>query len=118
VADLDLDTHVDTDGTVHVREHNGWKIQIIPMIFNDRLVLSAPDDVFGYSHGWCFDKGGAAILAALAWDLDTEDEPAGFKKRATPGLRFAPHRVPDSGHRCVHGQWYDCGTVDCPGGDL
>jgi hypothetical protein len=57
----------------------------------DRWVVSSQED---YPHtwtaGWCYDKGGSALHAALLWDPDTEDAPAGFKKLAADSR--APRR--------------------------
>lgn len=62
-------------------------VEVVPMIFNDRVVLTPKAFLDGYDHGWCFDKGGAAFAAAVVWDPATEAEPAGYKKRATPKIR-------------------------------
>lgn len=74
-------------GTLTLGTWGGYLVQVMPMIFNDRLVLTPVSSPYGYDHGWCFDKGGAAILSALVWNPDTEGEPPGYKKRATAGLR-------------------------------
>lgn len=66
-----------------VSETESWIVSVTPMIFNDRVLLTSKDE---YPHtwtaGWCYDKGGAALLAAQAWDPETENEPVGFKKLA------------------------------------
>ena len=68
-------------------------IRIIPMIFNDRLTIGPLElDHQEFYHGWCYDKGGAAYLAASLWDPIAQDEPMGYKKKATPGHRVAPDR--------------------------
>lgn len=61
-------------------------VWVLSMIYNDRIVIGPRESGF-YEHGWCYDKGGSAVLAALAWDPRTQDEPEGYKKRATPGHR-------------------------------
>lgn len=99
---LDTPT-VDGHGAVTIGRWGGYLVQILPMIFNDRLVLTPESFPYIYDHGWCYPKGGAAHLAALAWDPGTEAEPAGYKKRATPGGRqpgdaaFNPASGPASG---------------------
>jgi|SoimicMinimDraft_6_1059734.scaffolds.fasta_scaffold94756_1 hypothetical protein len=75
-----------------VRRTEHFDVRVIPMIFNDRLVIADRGHTFGYDHGWCYDKGGAAVLAALVWDPETQDAPVGWKKQATPGSRVAPTR--------------------------
>ena len=72
---------IDEYATVTVGEFEDYLIQIAPMAFNDRLVMT-PKHLNGmtYDYGWCYDKGGAALLAALVWKPDVEAEPAGYKK--------------------------------------
>lgn len=68
-----------------IKETDDWFVMVMPMLFNDRVVIGTQDErIFGYSAGWCYDKGGAALLAAAAWDPVTQDEPAGYKKAAIP----------------------------------
>ena len=67
-------------GTVKIGEWGGWNVAIMPMIFNDRLVLIPQSDPMSIDHGWCFPKGGAAIMAALVWDMETDAEPSGYIK--------------------------------------
>lgn len=67
-------------GVVTIGQWGGWLVQVMPMIFNDRLVLT-PDWAEGavYDYGWCYPKG-AAHVAALGWDPATEAEPPGYIK--------------------------------------
>src|SRR4051812_5630876 len=68
-----------------VKETEHWRVVVIPMIFNFRICISEKrfDPVrAGYTAGWCYDKGPAAFLAALAWDPETEVRPVGWKKEA------------------------------------
>jgi hypothetical protein len=58
----------------------GWLIDICPMMFGDRLVLTPETCEHIYDYGWCYPKGGAALLAALAWDPEVEAEPGGYIK--------------------------------------
>lgn len=80
---------VDPYGRVTIGYWGGYSIDVMPMIYNTRLVLTPEASPFGYDHGWCYPKGGAAILAAYTWDPETEAEPAGYTKRATPRVRQA-----------------------------
>jgi hypothetical protein len=66
-----------------VKRTDEWVVSVIPMIFNDRITFSyAYEYPRTWTAAWCFDKGGAAALAAAAWDPDTEHEPVGYKKVA------------------------------------
>lgn len=62
-----------------------FRIDVAPMIFNDRIVVSFKED---YPHftvaGFCYDKGLPAVLAAIAWlnGWGEMDVPVGFKKEA------------------------------------
>lgn len=72
-------------GAVPIKVTEQWVVAVSPMIFNDRITLTARDEWDanrGYTAGWCYDKGPAAAIAGLMWDPDTEREPAGYKKRA------------------------------------
>lgn len=86
---IDFLSRPETDewGTMTLGTWGGYKIQIMPMLFNDRLVMTPEKSSWGYDHGWCYDKGGAAFLAALVWNPQEQGEPSGFKKRATAGER-------------------------------
>ncbi len=66
-----------------IKETDEWIVSVTPMIYNDRVLFSYRSDYpWGCSAGWCYDKGGAAILAAVAWDPAAEREPAAYKKCA------------------------------------
>jgi hypothetical protein len=84
---------VDEYGVVTFAEWDGWLIQTMPMIFNDRLVLTPKDNLGVYDFGWCFQKGAAAVLAALAWNPETEGEPVGFIKSIGLRARRAGERA-------------------------
>lgn len=69
-----------------VKESDEWIVSVTPMIFNDRVLFSMKADYpWGWTAGWCYDKGGGAVLAAVAWDPDTQHSPVGFKKIAGDG---------------------------------
>lgn len=85
-------------GVLTLGTWGGYRIQVCEMIYNDRLVMTPGSHPHaGPQHGWCYDKGGAAILAALVWDPETEAEPKGYKKRATAGPRKAGEKAPPEG---------------------
>lgn len=70
-------------GSYRIKEGEDWVVSVCPMFFNDRILFSYRDEYpRTYSAAWCFDKGGAAALAAAVWDPDTEREPVGYKKVA------------------------------------
>lgn len=61
----------------------GWVVAVVPMIYNDRVVLCSRNEWrTGYTAGFCYDKGGSAALAALAWNPEETLNPDGFKKIA------------------------------------
>lgn len=90
---LELPT-CDEYGTMTIGTWGGYHVQIMPMLFNDRLILTPQTASWGYDHGWCYPKGGSAYLAALVWDPQADGEPAGYKKRATAGLRQPGQTAP------------------------
>lgn len=84
---IDIDFELNDRRCYTIKETETHLVEVVPMIFNDRVVLTSKNFLDGYDHGWCFDKGGAAFAAAVVWDPNTEAEPIGFKKRATPTVR-------------------------------
>ena len=66
-----------------------FRVEVWPMIFNDRVGVTHRS---GYPHslvaGFCYDKGGAAVVAAIVWlhNWDTMLVPPGFKKVAFNSL--------------------------------
>jgi hypothetical protein len=96
----------------------GERVDILPMLGRNARVVISEDvpDPMGYRHGWCYRGMLAAAAAAAAWDPLTQDEPAGWHKRATPGVRRAPDRDPDhelNRGRCVHGAYRGERCVHC-----
>lgn len=66
-----------------VKRTENWIVAVAPMIFNDRILLTHVDEYpRTWTAAWCYDKGGAAFIAAHVFDPDTSNEPAGFKKLA------------------------------------
>lgn len=84
-----LPVTVDAYGAVTVGRWGGYLLQILSMIYNDRVVLSPERSPCGYDHGWCYPRGLGAISALLCWDPQTQAEPPGYAKRATPKPRQA-----------------------------
>lgn len=82
--------------------YGGWTVFLWSLGFNDRLVLGESDGTPYY--GWCYRKGGAAHLAAMAWDPEAHGEPSGYIKatvavhckndRRQAGERWPDWRVP------------------------
>lgn len=87
-----VEPFTDNYGVTTIGYYGGWAVQIVVMIFNDRLVLAEPGLYGNPCFGWCYDKGGAAHLAALAWNPEIDGEPAGFKKAAIGG-RYRAERA-------------------------
>lgn len=67
-----------------IKETDDWVVSVTPMIFNDRVLFTDKhrDYPLSWTAGWCYDKGGAAHLAAMVWDPETEHSPVGYKKVA------------------------------------
>lgn len=80
---LDEPTY-DEYGVATIGMWGGYLIQIQPMLYTDRLVLTPQKSPLVYDYGWDFPKGPTVMLAALAWNPDTDGEPHGFTKRIGP----------------------------------
>ena len=84
----------DKMGSLVIREVGDWIVSVTPMLFNDRIYLTHRSEYpLSATAGWCYDQGGAAILAAAVWDPLTEREPKGHKKVAFD-LRETEHLDP------------------------
>lgn len=55
-------------------------IEVSPMMFNDRLVLTPLSNPMVYDAFWCFPPG-TAFDAAWTWLASDDDEPSGWIKR-------------------------------------
>lgn len=55
-------------------------ILVLPMLVNDRIIESAKNDPMTYHRYWCYPQGGAAFIAALAWEPSPKSEPVGWIK--------------------------------------
>lgn len=71
---------VDGYGRITYGRWGGYLIDVCPMLVNDRLVLTPETCEYVYDYGWCYPKGGAALLAARAWDPETQAEPPWYIK--------------------------------------
>lgn len=71
-------------GSLVVKENDDWIVSVTPMIVNDRIYLTNRhhDYPIGATAGFCYDKGGSAMLAAMVWDFENDREPPGHKKVA------------------------------------
>lgn len=76
-------------------DYGGWRVketathyvEVIPMIYNWRIVRTPKASPLTYDRGWCYEGTGpetfsAVVLAAWAWDGGDDTEPAGYFKRA------------------------------------
>jgi hypothetical protein len=88
-------THVPREGTTEVPpelpveiDGGGWRIHetathyvdVLPMIYTDRIACTPVDDETIYDRFWCYPKGGAALFAAVVWDGADDTEPVGWLK--------------------------------------
>ena len=72
-------------GSITVVERAGYLIELIPMVYNWRLVLTPMDLPLCYDAGWCYFGTDEATFerahaAALAFDPVTQAEPEGYDK--------------------------------------
>jgi hypothetical protein len=76
-----------------VKVTENWIVAVTPMIYNDRIILATHAGwKWGYTAGFCYDKGPAAILAASLWNPETERYPLGYKKIACDSRPGEPPR--------------------------
>lgn len=64
-----------------VAELRDYWIDVVPMIFNHRVVLTPKANPEGYEVGWCYPDALAAFAALLVWDPYVQPEPLGYIKR-------------------------------------
>lgn len=58
-----------------------YLVDICPMIFNHRVVLTPQDNTCVWDVGWCFASMQAAVKALQEWDPAVSAEPPGYLKR-------------------------------------
>lgn len=56
-------------------------VDIVPMLFTYRVVLTPKSSPMTYDVGWCYETFLAAAAAVAVWDRETEPEPIGYIKR-------------------------------------
>ncbi|MEH0110786.1 hypothetical protein V6N00_13830 [Tersicoccus sp. MR15.9] len=82
-------------------DETGWRvgetethfIEIMPTLYNDRLVLTPKRSPMTYDRYWCYPRGPAAFMAAFAWDSSEETEPPGWIK-SWDQRRHDPRPIP------------------------
>jgi hypothetical protein len=57
-------------------------VDVLPMIYNHRIVLTPMTDPMTYDAGWCYPSLEAAVVALKGWNPDVQKEPSGYLKRA------------------------------------
>lgn len=72
-----------------VKETATHYIDVVQMIYNWRIVTTPKDSPESYDRGWCFEGRDVLppLIAALAWDPETEPEPTGWVKEVHTGRR-------------------------------
>lgn len=75
-----------SDGRFRVKETTTHYVDIVPMLFNWRIVTTPKGQKDTYDRGWCYQgrDSVSALLAAMAWDPEVEEEPQGWIKQAAP----------------------------------
>lgn len=68
------------DGGWRIKETPTHYIDVLSMFYNDRVVTTPKSLPSAYDRYWCYDKGGAALHAAMLWDGSDDTEPEGWKK--------------------------------------
>lgn len=64
-----------------VAELDTHYVDICPMLFNHRVVLTPKACTQFHDVGWCYPSLLAAVAAVEVWDPETELEPVGYLKR-------------------------------------
>lgn len=67
-------------GTITIGHWQDYAIQIMPMLFNHRLVMTPDSEPDTYDFGWCYPDYVSAGLAASVWNPETQAEPVGYIK--------------------------------------
>lgn len=96
-----------------VAEDDEYWYDMLPMMFNHRLVLCPKNNPLVYEWAWCFNGPLELGAAVHVWDPDTQNEPVGWKKRPSElRSRVAPRAEEDSQYnrfRCIHGSYPEDG---------
>lgn len=56
-------------------------VDIAPMLFNHRVVMTPKNLPMTHDGGWCYPTKLAALAAVAVWNPDVEPEPVGYIKR-------------------------------------
>lgn len=67
------------DGGWRVKETETHYVEVLDMLFNERIVWTPKSAPKVYDRYWCYDKG-LALHAAALWDGADDTEPVGWKK--------------------------------------
>lgn len=71
-----------------VKETAVYLIEVIPQMFNFRLVITPKEMTMVYDDMWCYDSLTSALLGALCWDGNYPDtEPEGWFRHPPTGRR-------------------------------
>lgn len=76
---MDIEPTVNADGWTLAELPDGRRVDVMVMLYNDRVVISDPDGMT-YGRYWCYPKGGAAFHAVALWDFSDDSEPVGWIK--------------------------------------
>lgn len=80
--EIKTDVYWNEDRTAYVlSETEDYLVDMIQMLYNQRVVLTPKSRLQVYDAGWCYPSTSAAVLAVAAWDWETEPEPVGYIKR-------------------------------------
>lgn len=72
---------INDDGTaLRIGETETHIIEVIPMLYNDRIIWAPKRNPLFVDRFWCYERGAAAVLAALVWDGAADTEPVGWIK--------------------------------------
>lgn len=82
-------------GQLTVGVWGGYLVQIVRMVVNHRVLMTAsdPHDLGSWDFGWCYESAPAALAAVAVWNPQTEAEPPGYARRPpTATVRVAGQR--------------------------
>ena len=73
----------------------GWRVKagkthtvdVIPLMFTAAIVITPLGGTTGYDDRWCYRSLPEAFAAAEAWDVDVDEEPAGWFRHPMTGRR-------------------------------
>jgi hypothetical protein len=84
-----------------VRIDGPWIVAVVPMLFNDRIVLTHIEQYpLFVTAGYCYDKGVGAGVAAQVWNPLTDPRPVGWKKVAYEDTAYYERRNQEWAEKC------------------